>query len=108
VSDKTDKNRACKGTHESVRELARADFFRVLRVNKMPESMGQKLQKKRGAKVNSLSERYKKEWSFFINAKTGKIRHNKKCLRCTGDCKQSYRVKIIACKHFENKGSHKA
>jgi len=51
--------------------------------------------------MNALSEKYKKQWFFFINPKTKKIQFNKKCKICTQECKQSYRVKIICCPLYE-------
>jgi len=54
--------------------------------------------------MNPLSERFKKEWAFFINPKTQKIQYNEKCTNCIqNDCKQSYRVKVVFCSDYKKK-----
>jgi hypothetical protein len=47
------------------------------------------------------SEGFKNEWAFFINSKTDNVTYNTKCMRCTRDCKQSYRAKIVYCPSYE-------
>ncbi len=47
-----------------------------------------------------MSKRRKQELSFFLT-ESGRIAYNKLCLRCTRNCKQSYRAVILECKRFE-------
>ena len=49
-----------------------------------------------------MSKRRKRELSLFLT-ESGRVAHNKKCLRCTHDCKQSYRAIVIACPKFERR-----
>ncbi len=49
-----------------------------------------------------ISRRRKHELSFFLT-ESGRAAHNKLCLRCTHDCKQSYRAVILECKRFERR-----
>jgi hypothetical protein len=54
--------------------------------------------------MKPLSEKFKREWTFFINPRTQKVQYNKKCLSCVhNDCKQSYRARVVACKNYEKK-----
>ena len=52
--------------------------------------------------MKDYSKKYQKEMAFFIHPKTGFVTYNGKCKTCIhDDCKQSYRVKIIRCPHYE-------
>ena len=54
--------------------------------------------------MKALSEKFKKEWAFFINPKTQKVQYNEKCSNCIqSDCKQSYRVKVVTCPDYKKK-----
>jgi len=51
-----------------------------------------------------LTKKFKQEMEFFIHPKTGFVTYNEKCLTCIQDgCKQSYRVKVVACPDYEKK-----
>ncbi len=47
-----------------------------------------------------MSKRRKRELSFFLT-ESGRIAHNKLCLRCTHDCKQSDSAVVLDCPKFE-------
>ncbi len=49
-----------------------------------------------------MSKHRKRELSFFLT-ESGRVAHNKRCLRCTHDCKQSYRAVILNCPKFERR-----
>ncbi len=49
-----------------------------------------------------MSKRRKRELALFLTD-SGRVAHNKLCLRCTHDCKQSYRAIVIACPKFERR-----
>ncbi len=49
-----------------------------------------------------MSKRRKRELSFFLT-ESGRVAYNKLCLRCTHDCKQSYRAVILECPKFESR-----
>ena len=40
---------------------------------------------------------------FFINEKTGRTEYNKQCKQCKKKCKQSYRVEVAYCPHYESR-----
>ena len=49
-----------------------------------------------------MSKRRKHELAFFLT-EHGRVAHNKLCLRCKHNCKQSYRAVIIECRRFEKR-----
>ena len=56
------------------------------------------------SKMAKLSKKFCEEWAFYIKPGTRKrIVFNEKCKKCMHECKQSYRVEIIACKNFQKK-----
>ena len=52
----------------------------------------------------SRSKKWRLEWSFFLG-ENGRRQYNKACLGCAHDCKQSFRVAMIACPHYLSKRS---
>lgn len=46
--------------------------------------------------MNSIKELPKRQRVFFENEK-GEIQYNEDCLSCANECKQAFRVKLIAC-----------
>lgn len=50
-----------------------------------------------------LSKKFKAEWEFFINPKTGFVTYNKKCKNCQNECKQSFRVDVVFCATYKKK-----
>ena len=52
----------------------------------------------------SKGKAWKIEWAFFLG-KNGRRQYNRVCKRCVHDCKQSFRVKLIACPKYEGKGA---
>ena len=52
----------------------------------------------------SRSKKWRLEWSFFLG-ENGRRQYNKVCLSCAHDCKQSFRVAMIACPHYHSKRS---
>ena len=44
----------------------------------------------------------KAEWEFFRDA-DGKIKFNALCEECARDCKQSFKVMILACPQWQKK-----
>lgn len=56
------------------------------------------------SKMAKLSKRFCEEWAFYIEPGTRKqVVFNEKCKKCMHECKQSYRVEIIACKDYIKK-----
>lgn len=51
--------------------------------------------------MKDYSKKFKQEMAFFIHPKTGYVTYNEKCKDCIHDCKQSYRVEIVRCKHYQ-------
>ena len=47
-----------------------------------------------------MSKRNKRDWELFINPKTGRKNYNDLCRKCLRQCKQSYRVIVVACRRF--------
>ena len=52
----------------------------------------------------SRSKKWRQEGSFFIGD-SGRRKNNRFCVRCIHDCKQSFRVNLIACPSFSRKAS---
>ena len=44
----------------------------------------------------------KEEWRFFLK-KNGRKNYNELCSHCARSCKQSFRVKVIACPKYWSK-----
>jgi hypothetical protein len=58
--------------------------------------------------MRNYTKKFKQEMAFFIHPKTGYVTYNVKCLKCIhNDCKQSFRVEIVSCRHYEEKGAEK-
>lgn len=49
----------------------------------------------------SRSKKWRLEWSLFLSEK-GRRKYNKVCKRCVHDCKQSFRVGLLACRHYKS------
>ena len=54
----------------------------------------------------SRSKKWRHEWSFFLG-ENGRRQYNKVCRGCTHDCKQSFRVILIACPRYTSERSKK-
>lgn len=52
----------------------------------------------------SRSKKWRLEWAFFLG-ENGRRQYNKVCLGCAHDCKQSFRVILIACPYYLSKRS---
>ena len=52
----------------------------------------------------SRSKKWRLEWAFFLG-NNGRRQYHKLCQGCTHTCKQSFRVKIVACPHYYSKRS---
>lgn len=52
--------------------------------------------------MGAKSIKWKKENAFFLS-ENGKTALNKLCLKCTNDCKQSWKAQIVACPIFAKK-----
>ena len=50
----------------------------------------------------SRSRKWKLEWDFFLG-ENGRRQYNKICRRCVHDCKQSFKVEMIACPKYLSK-----
>lgn len=44
---------------------------------------------------------WKEEWQFWIPYENGKREFNIFCKHCSRECKQSFRVEIINCPHYD-------
>lgn len=49
-----------------------------------------------------MSKKSKEEWAFFLNDR-GRKTYNEICRKCRQDCKQSFRVRLVACQRFVSK-----
>ena len=38
----------------------------------------------------------------FFRDETGCIRYNKMCMKCSHDCKQSFRARIVSCPDYDS------
>ena len=54
----------------------------------------------------SRSKKWRQEWSFFLG-ENGRRQYNKVCRGCAHDCKQSFRVILIACPRYTSERSKK-
>lgn len=54
-----------------------------------------------------LSKKAKQEWTIFLNEKTGRRTYNELCRRCRNECKQSFKVIVVACPRYRSKRSAK-
>ena len=52
----------------------------------------------------SKSQRWKLEWSFFLDD-NGRRKYLAQCRRCVYGCKQSFRVKKLVCPLYKSKRS---
>jgi len=50
--------------------------------------------------MSRMSKKQKEEWAFFINPKSGRRQYHTICRKCSHDCKQSWRVQLLACPRF--------
>ncbi|MBS7306467.1 MAG: hypothetical protein KIG43_00095 [Eubacteriales bacterium] len=55
----------------------------------------------------SRSQKWKLEWAFFLDT-DGRRKYNEQCRCCIHDCKQSFRVIIVACPRYFSKRSEDA
>jgi len=51
-----------------------------------------------------MSKKLKDEWAFFIGS-NGRRQYNWLCLRCSRECKQSFRVIVVTCPKYISKRS---
>ena len=49
-----------------------------------------------------LSKKAKQEWTIFIGG-NGRRQYNALCVKCSRECKQSYRVIVCECRKYESK-----
>ena len=49
-----------------------------------------------------MSNKKRVEMSFYINRK-GRVEHNRLCLSCANECKQSYNALVISCNKYHSK-----
>ena len=49
-----------------------------------------------------MSQKMKAEMAFFIGD-NGRIKYNDLCRKCSHDCKQSFRAKIVVCEKSKSK-----
>ena len=54
----------------------------------------------------SRSKKWRLEWSFFLG-ENGRRQYNKVCRGCAHDCKQSFRVILVACPRYTSERSKK-
>lgn len=54
----------------------------------------------------SRSKKWHLEWAFFLGG-NGRRQYHPLCQRCAYDCKQSFRVHLIACPHYSSKRAQK-
>ena len=52
----------------------------------------------------SRSKKWRLEWAFFLG-ENGRRQYNHTCRKCAHDCKQSFRVDLMACPHYSSKRS---
>ena len=55
----------------------------------------------------SKSQRWKIEWSFFLDV-DGRRKYHELCRRCVHRCKQSFRVKEVLCPYYLSKRTDRA
>ncbi len=55
----------------------------------------------------SRSKKWRLEWAFFLG-ENGRRKYNKVCKGCAHPCKQSFRVVLISCPHYQSARSKKA
>ena len=54
----------------------------------------------------SRSKKWRLEWAFFLG-EDGRRKYNKICKGCAHPCKQSFRVVLISCPHYQSARSKK-
>lgn len=47
--------------------------------------------------MKKYSKKLKKESTYYIDDRTGRVKYNKKCISCSNTCKQSFRSIILNC-----------
>lgn len=52
----------------------------------------------------SRSKKWRLEWAFFLG-ENSRRQYNRICRKCAHDCKQSFRVDLMACPHYSSKRS---
>ena len=50
----------------------------------------------------SRSKKWHLEWAFFLGV-NGRRQYHSLCRNCSHDCKQSFRVRLIACPHYSSR-----
>ena len=55
----------------------------------------------------SRSKKWRLEWAFFLG-ENGRRKYNKICKGCAHPCKQSFRVVLITCPHYQSARSKNA
>ena len=54
----------------------------------------------------SRSKKWRLEWAFLLG-EDGRRKYNKICKGCAHPCKQSFRVVLISCPHYQSTRSKK-
>lgn len=54
----------------------------------------------------SRSKKWRLEWAFFLGG-NGRRQYHSLCRNCVRSCKQSFRVKQLACPHYSSKRAKK-
>ena len=54
----------------------------------------------------SRSKKWHLEWAFFLGG-NGRRQYHSLCRNCVRSCKQSFRVKQLACPHYSSKRAKK-
>ena len=62
--------------------------------------------RKGGDVMPVMSKKVREEMAYFINDK-GRIQYNEQCVRCTYDCKHSYRAILVCCPRYRSKRAEK-
>ena len=57
--------------------------------------------------MSAKGEKWKRDNSFFLNSKTGRIQYNTTCLMCECNCKQSFKICLLNCPFYKLKGKSK-
>ena len=51
-----------------------------------------------------MSKKKRLEMSFYINPK-GRVEHNRLCVACVNECKQSHRALVLSCNKYKSRRS---
>lgn len=90
---------------EGLRREKTSDFRPETCMKNEGSSLRPVTSRKRGRRrcaIPRMSKKRKMEWAFFLNERN-RITYNKLCLKCQGECKQSFRALVIQCPKFKRK-----